>query len=69
MGIGATIGHKGSLDNVKAVGTKAQYEIALRGYQAYIEEAKSEKRDKVASLVQKDKASTTLKYEKNRTRK
>ena len=67
--IGATIGHKGSLDNVKAVGTRAQYEVALRGYQAYLDEAKSEKRDKVASLVQKDKASTTLKYEKNRTRK
>ena len=72
--IGATIGHKGSLDNVKAgftkrVITKAQYENALRGYHAYIDEAKSEKRDKVAPLIQRDKTLTHLKYDKNRTRK
>ena len=71
--IGATMGHKGSLDNVKAgftkrVVTKAQYENALRGYQAYIDESKSEKRDKVAPMMQKDKTLTSLKYDKNRTR-
>lgn len=72
--IGSAIGHKGSLDNVK-IGftnktvTTAQYEIALSGYQAYLDEAKSEKRDQVAPLIQNDKASTRLKYEKNHTRK
>lgn len=71
--IGATMGHKGSLDNVKAgftkgIVTKPQYESALRGYQAYIDESKSEKRDKVAPMIQKDKTLTSLKYDNNRTR-
>ena len=71
--IGASIGHKVSLDNVevgfrRGHATKAQYEKALRGYHAYIDEARSETRDKVESLIQKDKASKSLKYEKSRTR-
>lgn len=71
--IGASIGHKSSLDNVevgftRGHATKAQYEKAMRGYQFYLDEAKTETRDKVRLPIQMDEASKMREYEKNRTR-
>jgi len=71
--IGASIGHKGSCDNVevgftRGHATKAQYEEAMCGYQLYLDETKNETRDKVRLPIQMDKASKMREYEKNRTR-
>ena len=52
--ISAGMGHGKSLENIKRIfisgnATKAQYEKALRDYQAYMDEVKSDQRDEAAA--------------------